>query len=97
MVVRHGRRLDDQVPPGAEDKGLSPGPQEGSLRDFFAGAYEGTVGFVGREKFKVEDRWTDAVRDLGQGRWTGWTFSKLKVYELASVPPGTPFPGEDVL
>ena len=27
----------------------------------------------------------------------GWTFFKLKVSEPASVPPGTPFPGEDAL
>ena len=50
MAVGPGRRLDDQVPPGAEEKGFSPGPQEGSLRGLFAGAYTRvTVGFVGRE------------------------------------------------
>ena len=47
MAVGPGRRLDDQVPPGAEEKGLSPGPQKGSLRGFFAGAYQGHCGFRG--------------------------------------------------
>ena len=44
-----------------------------------------TVGFVGGEKFKMEDQWADAVRDLGKGRWTGWTFFKLKLSEPTSV------------
>jgi len=47
MAVGPGRRLDDQVPPGAEKEGLSPGAQEGSPRGFFAGAYQGHCGLRG--------------------------------------------------
>ena len=58
-----------------------------------------TVGFVGGERFKMEDQWADAVRDLGKGRWTGWTFFKLKVSEPTSVPTAAAesSPGDDVL
>ena len=56
----------------------------------------GSRGVVG-EKFKVEDQWADAVRDLRKGRWTGWTFFKLKVPVPSSVPAAGSSPGEDVL